>query len=71
MPHEAVPEVSKGKAYINQNKNAPIQIGCDMFEHVALRETLFLNTLPLPLSEFRELIQVGAFGVVVFLLWGC
>ena len=43
--HEAVPEVSKGKVYIyiyiNQKKNVPVEIVCDMFEHFALRATLF------------------------------
>ena len=28
-PHEAVPEVSKGKVHITQNKHVPIKIGCD------------------------------------------
>ena len=28
-PHEAVPEVSKGKLHITQNKHAPIEIDCD------------------------------------------
>ena len=41
MPHEAVPEVSKGKVHINQKKNVPIEIVRDMFEHFALRATLF------------------------------
>ena len=34
-PHEAVPEVSKGKVHITQNKHVPIEIHCD-----------FLNTFP-------------------------
>ena len=29
VPHEAVPEVSKGKVHITQNKNVPIGIDCD------------------------------------------
>ena len=41
VPHEAVPEVSKGNLYINQKKNVPIEIVRDMFEHFALRATLF------------------------------
>ena len=44
VPHEAVPEVSKGKLHINQKKYVPIEIVCDMFEHFAFRATLFLNT---------------------------
>ena len=28
VPHEAVPEVSQGKVYINQKKNVPIEIVC-------------------------------------------
>ena len=41
VPHEAVPEVSKGKVYLNQKENEPIEIVCDMFDHFALRATLF------------------------------
>ena len=43
MTHEAVPEVSKGNLYIYiyQKKNAPLEIARDMFEHFALRATLF------------------------------
>ncbi len=41
IPHEAVPEVSKGHVYKNQRKNVPIEIVCDIFEHFALRATLF------------------------------
>ena len=29
VPHEAVPEVSKGKVHITQNKHVPIGIDCD------------------------------------------
>ena len=43
VPHEAVPEVSKGNVYINQKKNVPREIVFDMFEHFALRATLLLN----------------------------
>ena len=28
-PHEAVPEVSKGKVHITQDKHVPIEIDCD------------------------------------------
>ena len=41
VPHEAVPEVSKGNLYINQKKHVPTEIVRDMFEHFALRATLF------------------------------
>ena len=41
VPHEAVPEVSKAKVYLNQKENVPIEIVCDMFDHFALRATLF------------------------------
>ena len=41
VPHEAAPEVSKGNLYIKQKKIAPIEIARDMFEHFALRATLF------------------------------
>ena len=42
-PHEAVAEVSKGKAYIIQKKVAPLEnvCVCDMFQPFALRATLF------------------------------
>ena len=33
MPHEAVPEVSKGKLYKNQKKSVPIGIDRDFVEH--------------------------------------
>ena len=40
--HKAAPEVSKGNLYINQKKmHVPIEILRDMFEHFALRATLF------------------------------
>ena len=45
VPHEAVPEVLKGNLhiyiYIYQKKNVPKEIVRDMFEHFALRATLF------------------------------
>ena len=44
MPHAAVPEASKGKVYTNQ-KNLPIEIVRDMFEHFALRAFLFFRAL--------------------------
>ena len=45
VPHEAVPEVSKGNVYVNQKKNVPREIVRDTFEHVALRATLFAELL--------------------------
>ena len=30
VPHAAVPEVSKGKVYLNQKKNVPIEIDYDL-----------------------------------------
>ena len=41
VPHEAVPEVSKGNLYIKQKKHVPIEIVRDMFEHFALRAPPF------------------------------
>ena len=29
-PHEAVPEVSRSKVHITQNKHVPIEIDCDL-----------------------------------------
>ena len=60
MPREAVPEISNGKVYIYkaEEKCAHRNCVCDMFEHFALRATLFSNTLPL--GEFRELLETIA-----------
>ena len=44
--------------YIYQKKHVPIEIVCDMFEHFALRATLFLSTLPL--DKLRELLETIA-----------
>ena len=42
VPHEAVPEVSKGKVHITQNKHVPTEIVCDFFNtfHSILHATL-------------------------------
>ena len=54
-----MPQVSKGKVHIvYQKKHVPIEIVCDMFEHFALRATLFLSTLPL--DKLRELLETIA-----------
>ena len=42
LPHDAVPEVSKGKVHITQNKHVPIGIDCDFLNtfHSISRATL-------------------------------
>ena len=43
VPHEAVPEVAKDKVYINQKKDVPIGIDCDLLNtfHSISHATLF------------------------------
>ena len=43
VPHEAVPEVSKGKVIRNQKKHVPIGIDCDLLNtfHSISQATLF------------------------------
>ena len=43
VPHEAAPEVSKGKVNINQKTNVPIGIDCDLLNtfHLISHATLF------------------------------